>query len=317
MLASCRDWVQPAAKAHQRASGTQDIPGPVQQPRQRRSAQAPARWATACSTSARSPACSRLSARCWSLRRSMVRRSPTGACQCARALASPRKPRSSRLATSTPSTAPASPDSVSSSCSWQLPGQPPSTHSRSPQRVDSATPWAVWGGAWRPRTPSGWPSPWAAAPGSPGRPPAPPHRRGPSPKASGHAGRGGDAAAVGLAEPQRCQGAEQQVQAVADLGLGDADHPAGTAIRQPIQQHRGDRVQADLQRQRPGAALSGRTGWGQDGRGDRPARPARLRAATNAGRMTRGPDLLAGVSTLPMLWSLAMSGHTEHHGHPH
>src|SRR5215216_1930941 len=74
----------------------------------------------------------------------MVRRSPTGACQCARVLAMPRNPRSSRLATWTSSSASSSPASVRSSCSWQLPGQPPSTHSRSPWMVATATPWAVW-----------------------------------------------------------------------------------------------------------------------------------------------------------------------------
>ena len=52
------------------------------------------------------------------------------------------------------------------------------------------------------------------------------------------------------------------------------------------------------------------------GRGDRPARPARVRAARSAGSMTRGPDLRAGVSTLPMVWSPSMSGRTGHHGHP-
>ena len=39
------------------------------------------------------------------------------------------------------------PERVSSSCSWQLPGQPPSHHSRSPWMADTATPWAVW--VWR------------------------------------------------------------------------------------------------------------------------------------------------------------------------
>jgi hypothetical protein len=57
----------------------------------------------------------------------------------------------------------------------------------------------------------------------------------------------GNEAAVGLAEPQRAKLTEQQVQAVADLGLGDVDHPGGTPVRQPVQQHRGDRVQADFQ----------------------------------------------------------------------
>src|SRR6266536_274606 len=69
---------------------------------------------------------------------------------------------------------------------------------------------------------------------------------------------GGDEDPVGLAVPQAGQRAEQQVQAVADLGLGDPDRPAGAPVRQPVQQHRGDRVQADLQRQWRGAAPSRR-----------------------------------------------------------
>src|SRR6266536_61197 len=77
----------------------------------------------------------------------MVRRSPTGACQCSRVLASPRNPRSSRLGTSTSSSTWSSPASAMSSCSWQLPGQPPSHHKRSPWMVEMARPWAVW--AWR------------------------------------------------------------------------------------------------------------------------------------------------------------------------
>jgi hypothetical protein len=77
--------------------------------------------------------------------------------------------------------------------------------------------------------------------------------------------QGGDEGAVGLAEPEGGQRAQQQVQAVADLGLGDPHHTAGTPVRQPVQQHRGDRVQADLQRQRRGAAQVGRAGWQQVG----------------------------------------------------
>src|SRR5512132_1210165 len=42
--------------------------------------------------------------------------------------------------------------------------------------------------------------------------------------------KGGDEGAVGLTEPQRTQGAEQQVQAVADLGLGDPHHAAGARL---------------------------------------------------------------------------------------
>jgi hypothetical protein len=50
--------------------------------RQRRSDQALASWAIACSTSARSPAWRRLNARCALVRWSLVLRTPTGACQC-------------------------------------------------------------------------------------------------------------------------------------------------------------------------------------------------------------------------------------------
>ncbi len=78
----------------------------------------------------------------------------------------------------------------------------------------------------------------------------------------------GDEAAIGLAVPHGGQRAKQQVQAVADLGLGDPNRPPGAPVRQPVQDDRGDGVQADLQRQWRGAALamvwspsmSGRTG---------------------------------------------------------
>jgi hypothetical protein len=88
MLLSCGNPVQPSARpAARKTSRRRDS-----SPRQRRRAQAPARWAMDCSTSARSPAWRGLSARCWSVRRSTVRRSPTGACPCSRTLASPRNP---------------------------------------------------------------------------------------------------------------------------------------------------------------------------------------------------------------------------------
>jgi len=108
----------------------------------------------------------------------------------------------------------------------------------------------------------------------------------------------GDERAVGLAEPQRGQFAQQQVQAVADLGLGDADHATSAPVRQPVQQHRPDRVQADLQRQRRGAALAGRAGWQQVGQaggqpGQHPCGQRRTWAVWQ-----RGPDLLAGVRHL-------------------
>jgi hypothetical protein len=77
--------------------------------------------------------------------------------------------------------------------------------------------------------------------------------------------QGGDEGAVGLAEAQRAKLAKQQVQAVAHVGLGDPDHAAGTPVRQPVQQHGGDGVQADLQGQRRGATAAGWAGWGQVG----------------------------------------------------
>jgi hypothetical protein len=75
----------------------------------------------------------------------------------------------------------------------------------------------------------------------------------------------GNEGGVGLAEAEGAQRAEQQVHAVADLGLGDADRPAGAPVRQPVEQHGGDGVQADLQRQRPGAATPGWARWEQVG----------------------------------------------------
>jgi hypothetical protein len=68
----------------------------------------------------------------------------------------------------------------------------------------------------------------------------------------------GDERAVRLAEAERAKLAEQQIHAVADLRLGDPHHAPGAPVRQPVQQHGGDRVQADLQRQWRGAAKPGR-----------------------------------------------------------
>jgi hypothetical protein len=76
----------------------------------------------------------------------------------------------------------------------------------------------------------------------------------------------GDEGPVGLAVSQRGQLGQQQVHAVADLGLGDADHAGGASVGQPIQDDLSDGVQADLQRQRPIATLPGWTGWGQVGK---------------------------------------------------
>src|SRR6266511_3568839 len=287
-------------------------------PRQRRNAQALARWPIDCSTSARSPACRRLSARCSSVSRSMVRRSPTGACQCWRVLASPRNPRSSRLGTSTPSSTPSSPASARSSCSWQLPGQPPSTHSRSPQTVDTDRPWAVWVCrlASQEHLLVG-PGPGALHAGG-----QPVHAdclagAGHLPKQFAQVVQGGDAGAVGLGEPERAKRAERQVQAVADLGLARSRPPgrrAGTTARPtPPPPRRPGGPPATV----AGCRLVQAGVAGSGGRGDRPARPGPWRAARSAGSMTaRGPDLQAGVSNLPMVWSPSMSGHTEHHGHP-
>jgi hypothetical protein len=78
-------------------------------------------------------------------------------------------------------------------------------------------------------------------------------------------GQGGDEGPVGLAVPEGGQWTKQQVQAVADLGLGDPHHPAGPPVRQPVQHDRGDGVQTDLQGQRRVAASSGWAGWQQVG----------------------------------------------------
>jgi len=54
--------------------------------------------------------------------------------------------------------------------------------------------------------------------------------------------QGGDEATVRLAEPQHGKLAKQPVEAVADLGLGDAHRSAGTTVRQPVQQDGGNRI---------------------------------------------------------------------------
>ena len=103
------------------------------------------------------------------------------------------------------------------------------------------------------------------APGSgplhPGREPVDAHRlagRGHLLQAVVQVGQGRDEGPVGLAEPERYQFGEQQVQALADLGLGDPDHPTGPPVRQPVQHDSADGVQADLQAQWRVAAPPGR-----------------------------------------------------------
>jgi hypothetical protein len=132
--------------------------------------------------------------------------------------------------------------------------------------VEMARPWAVW--AWRLASQEHLLVGPACGALHPGGQPVHADRL----AGCGHLGKpaaqvvqGGDEGAVGLAEAEGGQLAEQQVQAVADLGLGDAHHAGGAPVRQPVQQHPGDRVQADLQRQRPGAVLARRTRWQQVG----------------------------------------------------
>jgi hypothetical protein len=182
--------MQPAAKADEHAGGAEDVPDAVQQPAPAAQRPGVGQMGDRLLHQRAQPGLQAVVGPLLGLRRSMVRRSPTGACQCSRVLAMPRNPRSSRLATSTLSSTSPSPASLMSSCSWQLPGQPPSTHSRSPWMVETARPWAVWCGAWGRTGPSGWPSRGVVAPGWPARPPRSPRRLRPSRKASGAGRRG-------------------------------------------------------------------------------------------------------------------------------
>src|SRR5215218_5183480 len=248
----------------------------------------------------------------------MVRRSPTGACQCSRFLARPRNPRSSRLATSTWSRALSSPASLMSSCSWQLPGQPPSTHSRSPWTVDTARPWAVW--AWRLASYSTF---WLVHPR--GR-----CTRVPNPSTS-------------TASPERASSESQQpssARVVMKLPSGwqkptAASSPSSRSMLSPtsvleIPTMRPAR-RYDSPSSSTAATASRRISSGSGGVPPRPggaggarwARRAASQSSTVAGSDERGqyddtgPDLLAGFETLPMVWSPSTSGHTEHHGHPY
>jgi hypothetical protein len=182
MLLSCGNPVQPAAEADERADGAVDVPDAVQQPAPAAQRPGIGQVGDDCSTSARSPACRRLSARWAPVSRSMVRRSPTGACQCWRPLAIPRNPRSSRLTTSTLSSSPCGPASRMSSCSWQLPGQPPSSHAGRPRSWRPTAPGRCGRAAWCRTAPSGWPTHRGVAPGWPARPRTPPRRPWPSRK---------------------------------------------------------------------------------------------------------------------------------------
>jgi hypothetical protein len=115
-------------------------------------------------------------------------------------------------------------------------------------------------------------------------------------------GQGGDEGPVGLAVPERSQRTKQQVQAVADLGLGDPHHPArrydspsnttaATASRRTSRQSGGLPP-------RPGRRGGSR--WAR-----RPASQARtLAGSDDRGQYDNGDRTsLAGVNTLPMVRS--------------
>jgi hypothetical protein len=72
----------------------------------------------------------------------------------------------------------------------------------------------------------------------------------------------GDEGPIGLADAERDQLAQQHVQAVADLALADPDHATRPPVGQPVEDDRPDRVQPDLQRDRPGPTSPAGT-WGQ------------------------------------------------------
>jgi hypothetical protein len=121
-------------------------------------------------------------------------------------------------------------------------------------------------GAWRRTARSGWPIP--RGPWHPGSEPVDAGclaDLGHLPKALAEVLKGHHERAVGLAVPEVGQLAHEQVHAVAHLSLGDPDHAASTAVRQPVEDNGGHGVQADLQGQRRGAALPARAGWQQRG----------------------------------------------------
>jgi hypothetical protein len=221
-----------------------------------------------------------------SLRRSLVRRSPTGACQCSRVLAIPRNPRSSRLATPLASSTSRSPDSSTSSCSGSTRASPRRTTAGRPRWRSPPGPGRCGRGVCVVENLLVDPS---AGSLHPGGEPVDAYRLAGAchfHQPLAQVGQGGDEGPVGLAVPEGGQWTKQQVQAVADLGLGDpppSGRPAGTTAR-PTR----------LRRRRPdgpprpaaGCRLVGVGGVGAGGRGDRPARRGPWRAATTAGSMT-------------------------------
>jgi hypothetical protein len=127
-----------------------------------------------------------------------------------------------------------------------------------------------------------------------------------SPAAASSQASGAGSSRVVMKVPSGWQNPPRQARQAASpgcrhLGRGDADQTAGAPVRQPIQQHRGDRVQAD-------SSDSGRCrryradGMAPGGPGELPARPARLQAAMHVGRMTTRTRPPWQAST-PCRWS--------------
>jgi hypothetical protein len=224
----------------------------------------------------------------------------------------PRNPRSSRLGTSTSSSTPASPASFMSSCSWQLPGQPPSSHNRSPQIVLTARPWAVW--AWRLASYTTF---WLA------------HPRGRCTRvANPSTTTASPAAAISTSSPRRSSRVVMKVPS----GWQKPRAPSGPSSRsrlsptsvleiptmRPARRYDSPSSSTAATASRRTSSDSGGVppvpgGMAPGGQRERPARPAPLRAATNAGNMTTGPDLLAGFRHLADGLVPSTSGRTEHH----
>jgi hypothetical protein len=190
-----------------------------------------------------------------------------------------------------------------------------------PQQVavdgrDGKTPGRCERAAWRRTRPSGWPIRRVAAPGWPARPPRPPRRRGSSPQASG-------AGHPGWQSRSRQAGSTPAQQA--DQATGPCcRQPRSWRSRPPGRRAGTTARPGGPRRRRPGAPPATAAGCrpgqadalGAGGPGDRPARPVRVRAARSAGSMTRGPDLQAGLRTLPMVWPPSTARTHRHHGHP-
>jgi hypothetical protein len=128
---------------------------------------------------------------------------------------------------------------------------------------------------------------------------------------------GGHERPIGLAQPQRgqlAQLAQQQVQAIADLGLADPDRPGGTPVGQPVQHHRTQGVQPDLQRQRRVPP------WPPRRAGHRCARRSASQRSTSTGRDERGRydngDWTSWKGENPPMVRSPPIARIRHHGHP-